>query len=326
MAENPKDQSSSKVETPDAQALIAGETAEPPSVLDATVELGEDMAEQSDPEELVNTDTVEGPSGDLLSLPPAPESRVGPVASPAKNSLTPKQRLLIAVKPRLTKAQILSAVLLGLLGFAIVVQMQSSQRDGLAGLRQTELIGLLDEVTRRTDDLEAEERRLNALVSDLQSGQNSQQVARDAAEQNAEVQGILSGRLAATGPGVSIKIIEEPGTFLSGQTLFNILEELRNAGAEAIEVNGVRLVASSYFAESDGVVTVGGSQISSPYVWYAIGDPKTIEPALEIPGGAMPQVRSSGATAEVEQLSEVSVDAIARLTEPQFAKPLETDN
>jgi uncharacterized protein YlxW (UPF0749 family) len=238
--------------------------------------------------------------------------------------LTPKRRLLIALTPRLTRAQVLTALLLGLLGFAIVVQLQLSQKDELAGLRQSELINLLDEVTRRTDVLETEERRLTDLVNELQSGRNSQETAQRAAEQNAEVQGILSGRLPAVGPGVRITI-HEGDMPVRSQVLFNVLEELRNAGAEAIEVNGVRLIASSYFSEDGDLVQVDGIPITSPFVWVAIGDPDTIQPALEIPGGAMPQVRSADATAEVERLDEAEVAATTEPSEPRFARPDTSD-
>lgn len=243
-----------------------------------------------------------------------------------KKTLTAKQRLRFALQPRFTRAQVLSALLVGLLGFALVVQLQSSSKDDLAGLRQNELINLLDEVTRRTDSLEAEERRLNALVAELESGQNTQEVARKAAEESAQVQGILSGRLPAEGPGVEISL-HEGDTAISGTVLFNVLEELRNAGAEAMQVNGVRLVASSYFAsEPDGTVTINGIAIRPPYVWYAIGDPNTIQPALEIPGGAMPQVRAVDGHASVTQLDKVEVSAIAELSDPEFAKLDESDD
>jgi uncharacterized protein YlxW (UPF0749 family) len=109
------------------------------------------------------------------------------------------------------------------------------------------------------------------------------------------------------------------------QVLFNVLEELRNAGAEAIEVNGVRLIASSYFSEDGDLVQVDGIPITSPFVWVAIGDPDTIQPALEIPGGAMPQVRSADATAEVERLDEAEVAATTEPSEPRFARPDTSD-
>jgi uncharacterized protein YlxW (UPF0749 family) len=285
------------------------------------------VAEQDEDHEVEETlsTPVLVDNDELPDTPPPADERVGPaLAEPRQRVLTPKRRLLIALTPRLTRAQVLTALLLGLLGFAIVVQLQLSQKDELAGLRQSELINLLDEVTRRTDVLETEERRLTDLVNELQSGRNSQETAQRAAEQNAEVQGILSGRLPAVGPGVRITI-HEGDMPVRSQVLFNVLEELRNAGAEAIEVNGVRLIASSYFSEDGDLVQVDGIPITSPFVWVAIGDPDTIQPALEIPGGAMPQVRSADATAEVERLDEAEVAATTEPSEPRFARPDTSD-
>lgn len=270
----------------------------------------------------VANSVVDGPAD---MAPPLAETRVGGAAPSVQRERSAKERLLHSARPRFTRAQVLTALLLGLLGFMLVAQLQLSQKDELTGLRQSELISLLDEVTRRTDDLEAEERRLNSLLDELQSGQNTQEIAKEAAEENAEVQGILSGRLPATGPGVMIEI-QEGETPLRPQVLFNVLEELRNAGSEAVEVNGVRLVASSYFSELDGDIAVNGQILQAPYVWYAIGDPATIQPALEIPGGAMPSVRSGSGSATVTAMDEVTVSAVVNVREPEFAKPDTSDN
>lgn len=288
---------------------------------DFDAELYEDSSAEADMAELA----PHGDESELDMAPPLAETRIGSDLEDDSKPKSALSRVLHSARPRLNKAQILTALLLGLLGFMLVAQLQLSQKDELTGLRQSELINLLDEVTRRTDDLEAEESRLNSLLDELQSGQNTQQIAQEAAEENAEVQGILAGRLPATGPGVEIEIYEGE-TPLSSQVLFNVLEELRNAGAEAIQVNDIRLVASSYFSEVDGEIAVNGQVLDAPYVWFAIGDPKTIAPALEIPGGAMPSVRSGSGTATVTSLDEVTVSAVVQVREPEFAQPDTGDN
>jgi len=239
--------------------------------------------------------------------------------------MSAKRRLTLALKPRMTRAQILSALLVGLLGFALVVQLQLSQKDEYSGLRQSELINLLDEITRRTDELEGEEQRLRTLVGELESGQNTQETARKAAEESAKVQGILSGRLPAQGPGITIRVTEgdEP---LRAHVLFNILEELRNAGAEAVEVNGIRMVTSSHFADTTAGISVGGVVLSPPYQWKAIGDPSTMQPALEIPGGAMASVRTGTGEGTITQQDEVRINATVEVSEPSFATPNTPDN
>ncbi|XBH22843.1 DUF881 domain-containing protein [Jonesiaceae bacterium BS-20] len=239
-------------------------------------------------------------------------------------NLTPKQRLWIAMKPRLTRAQTLVALLCASLGFALVVQLQVAQQDEFASLRQSDLVNLLDDVTQRTSELEADLVRLRTQEAELESGSQSNLAALEAAHENARVQGILSGRLAAQGPGITIGVYEG-GKELRAATLFNVLEELRNAGAEAVEVNGLRMVTSSHFVDlSGGGVEIDGIRTEGPFLWKAIGDPNTLQPALEIPGGALSSVRSSDATVTVTPMDKVEITATVVITAPKFAVPLET--
>ncbi len=239
-------------------------------------------------------------------------------------ALTPKQRILIALKPRGTRAQILVAILCGALGFALVVQLQVAQQDEFASLRQSDLVSLLDEVTRHTSELEADIVRLRTQESELQSGNNTQRAALEAAQHNAAIAGILSGRLPAEGPGITL-LVTEGGKVLRAATLFNVLEELRNAGAEAVEINGLRMVTSSHFVDLvDGTVEIDGIRTRPPYSWTAIGDPNTLQPALEIPGGALASIRSSEGAATVTPHDTVLIDSTVVIRPPKFAVPVET--
>lgn len=239
-------------------------------------------------------------------------------------NLTPKQRMMIAMKPRATRAQILVAVLCAALGFALVVQLQVAQQDEFASLRQSDLVNLLDDVTRRSSELEGDLVRLREQEAELQSGSKSKLAALEAAQQNATVQGILAGRLPAEGPGVTI-VIKEGGKTLRAATLFNVLEELRNAGAEAVEVNGLRMVTSSHFVDlANNTIEIDGVRTKAPYVWKAIGDPNTLQPALEIPGGALASIRSSEGTAAVSGADKIQVTSTVIISPPKFAVPVET--
>jgi uncharacterized protein YlxW (UPF0749 family) len=228
------------------------------------------------------------------------------------------------LRPRGTRSELLTGLLCLALGFALAVQVGQSTGDQLSSLRQDELVRLLDEVTQRADQLDAEVSNLEEIRDDLRSEDGRDQAARDLARQRAEQEGILSGRLPARGPGVRIHVAdgERP---LEAQALFNLLEELRNAGAEAIQVNGVRLVTTSYFVDSGGGVVLDGAAIASPYEWVAIGDPETIDRALEIPGGALPRIREEGGEATTTLADQVSVDAVRIPGEPEHAEPAEPE-
>ncbi|WP_232314241.1 DUF881 domain-containing protein [Isoptericola dokdonensis] len=226
----------------------------------------------------------------------------------------------LSLKP--TRSQGLAALLCGLLGFALVVQVQQSAQDPLSSARQDDLVRLLDEVTQRSERLADEVDDLTRTRDELASGTGQAQAALDLAEERAASEGILSGRLPAVGPGIEIVVRDGQGV-LDAPKLFNVLEELRNAGAEVVELNGVRLVTSTWFLDGDDGIVVDGVTLEAPYRWTVIGDPATLNPALEIPGGALATLRTAGAEARTVEHDEVEVTAVREPAEPQYATPSE---
>ncbi|GEK20039.1 DUF881 domain-containing protein [Cellulomonas xylanilytica] len=244
-----------------------------------------------------------------------------PTAEAAASSPSGWAVLRRALAPRATRAQIVAGVLCAVLGFAVVAQVRQSGETDLAGMRQGDLVRILDETTNRSDALAREAADLARERDDLLSGSDRRQAALDALRRSAETQGILAGRLPAEGPGV-IVTLTEPDRFIKPNTMLNMLEEMRNAGAEAIQLNGQRITASSAFTGTGGAVVLDGVELSAPYRWIAIGDPDAIAPALQIPGGAMAQVRNSGGKGTVDQLDLVQVDAVRIVPEPVYATPV----
>ncbi|MFC8192455.1 DUF881 domain-containing protein [Cellulomonas sp. NPDC057328] len=230
-------------------------------------------------------------------------------------------RLAHAMRPRTTTGQLLTAALCALLGFALVVQVRQTTDTQLGSLRQDDLVRLLDETTTRADELAQEAADLQREHDELLSGSDRQQAALDAARRNAATQGILTGRLPATGPGVRVTLTETSPS-IRAATMLHVLEELRNAGAEAIQVNDRRVTASSAFTGAPGEIVLDGVTLSPPYRWLVIGEPDTIATALEIPGGAVAKVRTDGGRGTVETLERVDVTALRELPEPVHATPV----
>ncbi|MCL1900713.1 MAG: DUF881 domain-containing protein, partial [Promicromonosporaceae bacterium] len=219
-----------------------------------------------------------------------------------------RARLIGSLRPRATLGQIVAGALCALLGFALVAQIRHAGADELATLRQDDLVLLLDDLTVRADQLQGEVDRLRTDRDELASGVDLENVALEIARARATHEGILSGRLPASGPGIEI-VLSDPGQVLRSAHLFHLTQELRNAGAEVIEVSGVRLVASSSFVDIGGAITLDGQGIASPFVWVVIGDPDTLDRAIEIQGGALALLRREGAEATVERLERVTVTA-----------------
>jgi uncharacterized protein YlxW (UPF0749 family) len=229
-----------------------------------------------------------------------------------------------ALRPRATRAQVLTGLLCALLGFAIAVQVQQTDAVSLTTMRESELVSLLDQTTRQADGLQQQVSELERTHQELQSGSTSREAALDAATRSAAAQGILSGRLPAEGPGVTITVTD-PESTVSALTMLNLLEELRNAGAEAIQLNGQRLTASSYVLGTDAGIEVDGTLLSPPYRWVAIGDPETIATALAIPGGASAKVQIDGGNASVQTQDHVEVTATRDVPVPEHATPRSAD-
>lgn len=243
-----------------------------------------------------------------------------PPGAPVHRGPSAWQRLGRALLPRASRGQAVVAVVCALLGLAVVTQVRSTRQNNLSSLRQDDLVRLLDGVTRQADLLEQEASKLRAQQTELESGTDKKKAAQQAAEARATTQGILAGRLRAEGPGIDLTVYSPAGT-IKASTLFNILEELRNAGAEAVQLGERRITASSSIVDTAGGVIVDGTVLTAPYVWKAIGDSQKLSLALEIPGGALAAVRTLGGNASVTENSKVTIDATRASSAPQYATP-----
>ena len=129
---------------------------------------------------------------------------------------------------------------------------------------------------------------------------------------------IAAGTVAVQGPGVTISVAD-PGASLSPTQFVMTLGELRNAGAEAIDLNGVRLTMRSAFTGQAGGIIVDGTPITAPYTWTIIGESQTISTALEIQAGSASQMRAKGAVVTITPTDSVTIHSLATPRPAQYA-------
>ncbi|MET1062226.1 MAG: DUF881 domain-containing protein [Aeromicrobium sp.] len=218
-------------------------------------------------------------------------------------------------------SQVVVAALIGGLAFAITVQVRDDGSDDYSGVRGEELVELLKSLDTANERLGTQIDDLTATRDDLLSSTKRSEQARKQAKQRADQLAILAGTRGATGPGVEVTI-KDPGRQIDSAALLDAIEELRDAGAEAIALNGVaRVVAQTYFLDDDGEVRVGGREIKRPYVITAIGDPSTLAEAVRFPGGLIEEVVNRGGSAFVTQKDKVTITALADVKTPEYAQP-----
>jgi uncharacterized protein YlxW (UPF0749 family) len=177
-----------------------------------------------------------------------------------------------------------------------------------------------------TDRAEAEIAELEDTRESLRNDAESAQTALEVARERVETLGILAGTLPAVGPGIRITVTSPTGALGTDQ-LLNGLQELRNAGAEAIELNDtVRVVAQTGIVDSpsEGLV-VDGTALQPPYVIEVIGDPHTLATALDFDGGFNEDVESVDGQVSVEDLQTVEIATTVQPPEPTFAEPVDQE-
>lgn len=231
-------------------------------------------------------------------------------------------RNVLADLRRPGRGQLVVAVLLGVLGFAFAVQLRLAGDDGeYAGARRGDLVNLLDSLDTAKERADGQIQDLQATRSELLDVSTATRAALQQAREEAETLAVLSGSVAATGHGVQITI-EDPEGALSSSDLLNAVQELRDAGAEVIEINDqVRVVAQTYFADDGDVVSADGIPIAPPYVVEAIGDPATMGTAASFPGGLADVVETLGGTVDVLELDRLDVTALSVRREADYARP-----
>lgn len=240
----------------------------------------------------------------------------------AEPAPTGRQRLVQGLwPPRVTRAQLIVALLLFGLGFGLAVQVASNSDSGnaLRGARQEDLVRILDELDDRSQRLEDEKAGLDKQRQELENSSDQAEEARKQTIEKERQLGILAGTVAAQGPGITMTIDDTKKT-VEADSLLDAIQELRAAGAEAIQVNGVRVVAGTYFTDGDDGVSVDGNKIRTPYRFQVIGKPEDLEPALNIPGGVVQTLEKEQATVTVERSDKIVVDALRAARQPDYAR------
>jgi len=217
--------------------------------------------------------------------------------------------------------RVVVALLCALLGFALVVQARrTSSGDALATARPDDLVALLDGLQHREDELGTEVTDLQNTLNRLRRSGASSAEALAEAQRQAHALGILAGTVSAQGPGVRITI-DDPTGAVPPEVLLDAIQELRNAGAEAFQLNGVRIGMSSAFTGTAGAVALDGTALVAPYTMLAIGDPPTLSAALAIPGGVLDTVRRAGGSMRTSQSGQIESSALRVSRTPLYARP-----
>jgi uncharacterized protein YlxW (UPF0749 family) len=281
---------------------------------------GHEPAAESDVEPDVEPDPEELPA-EPQDETPADETPADETPEVAAQEPAAAGARIRARRRRDPLAAALIGVLTLLLGFAFAVQVRNVGDDPqLATAREEDLVRILDDVNAREERLREQIAEQRTALEQLTSSDSQTATALEEARQRAEAIGILNGTIAAQGPGL-IMTVRDPERAIRVADVLDAIQELRGAGAETMQIDGVRVGVSTAVTGEPGELMVDGRPITSPYEFVVIGSPQNMETAMNIPGGVVPRFTSRGGSVDIQQSDEVVVDALRPLDTPQYASP-----
>ena len=223
--------------------------------------------------------------------------------------------------PQVSLASRLSVALVAcLLGLLVVGQLRGQAGvPGLSTLTATELTQLIANLTTSNDLLRAEIGELGRREATLAAAGDRGETAVDELDDDLARIRAWAGLTTVAGQGIAITVRGRVG----GDGIEDLLNELRNAGAEAIAVDGVRVVTGVVVAGAPGELSVENKPLGDAFEIRAIGSSQILTGTLTRTGGVIAQVETAypDATLTVTPVDRLTLPATERTLVPTDAEP-----
>ena len=171
-----------------------------------------------------------------------------------------------------------------ILVFTMFVQFNTIEQTDLANIatmRETELREELAKWNTKYQDLYQKYEEDKVKLEEYKASLGTDVEAKALLEKELKQTNMLLGLTEVKGKGIEVKLMDNDEEDIEAYDLLELVNELRLAGAEAISINGERIVAMSEIVDINySFIVVNGNRISSPYVVKAIGDQTYLESGL----------------------------------------------
>jgi uncharacterized protein YlxW (UPF0749 family) len=219
------------------------------------------------------------------------------------------------------------AILLLLAGFLFVVQVRANQAFRTASALPSRRLEDLSVLLRRQqesdrtlrDELAALRKKLNNYHASDTGGQTiTEQMRREVDDL-----WMVLGRRPAQGPGLIVTLTAPPRRVVTPQPqdVSAVVNELWAAGAEAVAVNNVRVLAVDGFADDPEGVRIRRHVVHDPFQILAIGDPATLEGALVVRGGIVDGLEGVGLNVTLARSTALRTPAADTALQFTYARP-----
>jgi uncharacterized protein YlxW (UPF0749 family) len=188
-----------------------------------------------------------------------------------------------------------------------------------------DLTRILASLSAESTSLQEELAALKIELADVQNSSESEGAAAEQAAEQLNALEVLAGTVPVSGPGIEMAI-DDPDQQVQFDAMVDAVQELRDAGAEAISINGRRVGVSSSFGQRGTEITLDDVALQRPLSISAIGPAATMEGGLQIPGGSLDTLRAlAGVEVTVSRSNSLNIPALEEAPVFQAARPVESD-
>lgn len=205
-----------------------------------------------------------------------------------------------------------------LLGAIIGVQYNTvkKQRSATENQRLSELTSTLKEVQSENERLLVKIKEQNETIQDYQSGLNYKASLETLQKENNDLRA-FAGLTEMSGAGLTVtmndssmkKGSDSNAYLVHAEDILAVINELNVAGAEAISINGQRIIGRSSVTCAGSIVMINGKRVAAPFVFSAIGDGDILQSALIFPGGVVDNLSPWGIEINMRKEESITVPA-----------------
>ena len=210
-----------------------------------------------------------------------------------------------------------------IIGFLLTVQFRQAQevKETLPNRRAEELSGRLIQLQEERDELEKQVELLKTEAGSASNGEFISELKLQACTLPVEGEGIIikmddSTKAAKSGENPNVYLIHD-------DDMLRVINELKAAGAEAISINGQRLIATSEIRCAGPTLSVNNVRSAPPYEIRAIGDKKSLENSIKMRGGVADSLKVWGIELEVSSADNIYIPPFKGTLKRTYSKIVE---
>ena len=215
------------------------------------------------------------------------------------------------------KEKIIMSITIGLSAFVLVAVafmqfkvVRQTDITSIETLTESELRSELIAWREKYDELETKHLDVVTKIQEYQEEYKSDEETESLLENELKSLKMMLGETDVQGSGIIITISEEniEDENITYEDLLYIVNALKGAGAEAISINGQRIINRTEFIYTN-VLKVNGKRVWGPFVIKAIGNQTYLESALLGVGGYIDELKKWGFDIEIERNDKVVINA-----------------